>query len=467
MLSQSIHQVADELGLVNLYRSCANIKLLCIQRFIRMAAYGATTLVLVEYLQFLNISKTQIGVFMALTLGGDVCLSFFLTMFADRIGRKAVLALGAGLMVGSGVVFALSRNFWILLAAAVFGVISPSGNEIGPFRAIEESIVAQLTLSASRSDIYAWYSLVGAAGTAFGAMGCGWTVHFLTENFGWNLPDAYRGIFYGYSALGALKLMLVLSLSHAVEAEGKHKPPTETGETAPLLAQTPALEQTEAKPKSWNILPDIDKKSLPVIIPLCFLFSLDAFASGIATMSWITFFFRWKYDIENGKLGSIFFTTSIIAAISTLAASSIAKRCGNINTMVFGHLPSAIFLSLIPIWDNAQISLIFLILRACTQSMDVAPRSAFLATIILPRERTAVMGLINVLKTVAQGLGSLITGNLVDRNVFWVAFVVAGSLKATYDLGVLALFKDHERERAEQERLEEERRGQDEESSAG
>ena len=135
--------------------------------------------------------------------------------------------------------------------------------------------------------------------------------------------------------------------------------------------------------------------------------------------------------------------------------------------MVFGHLPSAVFLSLIPIWNDAHISLIFLILRACTQSMDVAPRSAFLATIILPRERTAVMGLINVLKTIAQGLGSLVTGTLVDRNFFWVAFVVAGSLKATYDLGVLALFKDHERERAEQERLEEERRGRDEETTSG
>ena len=115
-------------------------------------------------------------------------------------------------------------------------------------------------------------------------MGCGWTVHFLTESFGWSLPDAYRGIFYGYSALGALKFILVMFLGRAVEVDEKHLLPAETGETSPLLAQAPAPEQPKAKPKLWNILPDIDKKSLPVIIPLCLLFSLDAFASGVATM---------------------------------------------------------------------------------------------------------------------------------------------------------------------------------------
>lgn len=159
-----------------------------------------------------------------------------------------------------------------------------SGNEIGPFRAIEESIVAHLTLSKARSDIYAWYSLVGAAGTAFGAMGCGWTVHILTETLKWSLPEAHRSIFIGYSILGALKLALVLSLSKAVEADEKHKSPATTEETAPLLAQANTSETPEPKAKSWSLVPKIAKKSLPVIIPLCLLFALDAFASGLCNM---------------------------------------------------------------------------------------------------------------------------------------------------------------------------------------
>jgi sugar phosphate permease len=126
--------------------------------------------------------------------------------------------------------------------------------------------------------------------------------------------------------------------------------------------------------------------------------------------------------------------------------------------MVFTHLPSAIFLALIPIPSSLPFAMMFLILRSCTQSMDVAPRSAFLAAVVLPHERTAVMGLINVVKTSSQALGPTITGILAQRDLFWIAFVTAGALKATYDLGMLAVFAGHKThdERAEEQRIAEE-----------
>src|SRR5277367_4428056 len=111
--------------------------------------------------------------------------------------------------------------------------------------------------------------------------------------------------------------------------------------------------------------------------------------------------------------------------------------------MVFTHLPSAIALALIPVPSSLPFAMLFLILRSCTQSMDVAPRSAFLAAVVLPNERTAVIGTINVVKTSSQSLGPLITGVLASNKLFWLAFVMAGSVKATYDLGMLAVFAGH------------------------
>lgn len=127
--------------------------------------------------------------------------------------------------------------------------------------------------------------------------------------------------------------------------------------------------------------------------------------------------------------------------------------------MVFTHLPSAICLALIPIPSTLPGALVFLIGRSCTQSMDVGPRSAFLAAIVLPNERTAVMGTINVVKTTAQSLGPLITGILGAKNHFWIAFVAAGSLKATYDLGLLAVFAEKEAKRNRAERSGEDGQG--------
>jgi predicted MFS family arabinose efflux permease len=118
-------KVLEELGLISLWQTPLDAKLLCAQRFVRLFAYGGSTLILASYLSALGISDDRIGLFMTLTLTGDVVISFFLTLFADALGRRAVLALGSAMMSVSGVIFALFGNYWVLLAAAVFGVISP------------------------------------------------------------------------------------------------------------------------------------------------------------------------------------------------------------------------------------------------------------------------------------------------------------------------------------------------------
>ncbi|KAH8891739.1 MFS general substrate transporter [Thozetella sp. PMI_491] len=458
-----LYHILEELGLVSLYQSRFDVKLLCMQRFVRLFAYGASALVLVAFMEALGFSKTRIGFFMTLTLVGDVCISLVLTLFADSIGRKAILMLGAALMSASGLTFALSGNYWVLLIAAVVGVISPAGNEIGPFRAVEESMAAHLTTPETRTDIFAWYTLSGSAGTAFGLMASGWTVRSLTDDRHWELVDAYRALFVGYAVMGAIKFVLALSLSSHVESDkkraSKQAAASRDQETAPLLGESSsAAEGDSAEVAAANVqprrkglfdsLPDISPETRLVMLNLCILFGLDSFSSGLATLSWITYFFRWKHNVDDGVLGSIFFVTSLMTAASVLVASSLAKRFGNVKTMVFTHLPSDIFLALIPIPDSMIVALIFLFIRDSTKSMDTAPRTAFMAAILLPEERTAVMGFINVLRTVAQSVGPTITGVLVDRGLFWVVFVTAGVLKMVYDIGLLALFKNHERDRA-------------------
>ncbi|KAI1387487.1 MFS general substrate transporter [Hypoxylon trugodes] len=450
-------RIFEETGLLSMYTSSHDVKLLCLQRFVRMFAYGASTLVLVAYLSALSVPKAAIGLFMTLTLVGDICISFILTLFADALGRRAVLGLGALLMTASGVVFALFDNYWVLLVAAVVGVISPSGNEIGPFRAIEESIVAHLTDPKNRSDVYAWYSLLGNVGTACGSITCGWVLQHLTETLEWDSVRAYRAVYIGYAILGLLKLTFTVFLSHRVESEKKQQQSrARNDETRPLLEQSSIADP----PPRRRWFPDISKESVPVVITLCLLFALDSFGSGLAPLSWITYYFKDHFNIDEGKLGTIFFVTQLIAGASLIVAASLAKRFGNVNTMVFTHLPSQIFRALLGIPSDIHLALLFLILNSSTQSMDSAPRAAFLAAIVLPEERTVVMGTVNVVKTTAQSLGPILTGVLVDRNLFWVSFLCSGGLKILYDIGLLAFFKEKEREReqAERQRIEDEER---------
>ncbi len=174
------------------------------------------------------------------------------------------------------------------------------------------------------------------------------------------------------------------------------------------------------------------------------LFALDNLGSSIAPLSWTTNYFKSRFELPENYLGSLFCPTSIIQALSVLVAASLARRIGNVKTMVFTHLPSSITLALLGFPSSLPIAMALLIFRASTQSMDSAPRSAFLAAILLPGERTAVMGAINVVKTAAQSIGPVITGALVEKNLFWVAFLIAGSMKAVYDVCLLGVFANHQ-----------------------
>ncbi|EXJ71036.1 uncharacterized protein A1O5_06029 [Cladophialophora psammophila CBS 110553] len=463
-----LSKLSHESGLSAILHSSRDTKLSCLSRFVRLFAYGASFLILVHYLSILGFSDARIGLFMTSTLLGDVVVSFLLTLITDQVGRRRILAAGAVLMMMSGAVFALCSNFWFLLLASVVGVISPSGNEIGPFKAVEESILAQLTDKDQRSDIFAWYTLFGTLGAALGTLSCGFMVQILQGRESWTAAGAYRVVFGVYALLGLVKLILTLMLSESVELER----PKQVYQEVPIELEDEGLlsdssDEETLEPRSSkqttartsvppspptppllsrlrSLLPYISPTSRMILVRLLFLFFLDSFASGLASPSWLTYFFTTVHSLESSALGTLFLVTNLLATLSNLAALPLARRLGPLKTMIFTHLPSAVFLSLVPFppatTTGTWLAMGFLSLRACTQSMDQAPRQAFLSSAVLPAERTAVLGVVNIAKTLAQAGGIGVSGALAGARLWVVMLAGAGTMKASYDLLMLWMF---------------------------
>jgi MFS family permease len=156
---------------------------------------------------------------MTLTLVGEVFLGMLLTLTADKVGRRKVLVGGSLLMISSGLTFAYFENFWILLTAAVFGVISATGSDFGPFRAIEESILSQLTSPRTRADVLAWYITTSTLGSAVGSEVGGRIVTYLQAQDGWKLVDAYHALFWVYTGMGIVNAVFMMLLTDACELE--------------------------------------------------------------------------------------------------------------------------------------------------------------------------------------------------------------------------------------------------------
>lgn len=186
--------------------------LLLSTRAIRLFAYGLLSVILVLYLSEVGLSLMQIGSLITLTLIGDTAISLWLTTQADRIGRRRVLIFGSGLIILAGVVFSSTSNFSLLLFAAIIGVISPTGNEVGPFLSIEQAALSQIISDENRTKIFAWYNLVGAFTISFGSLTGGGIVQLL-QHFGFTPIESYRVVIIGYALIGGLLGVVFACLS--------------------------------------------------------------------------------------------------------------------------------------------------------------------------------------------------------------------------------------------------------------
>jgi len=387
-----------------------NIITLFSTRIIRLYCYGFLSVILALYLAKVGLSEPQIGMLFTLTLVGDAGISLWLTTSADRIGRKRTLIVGALLMLGAGVVFIVTNNILFLLVAAVIGVISPSGNEIGPFLSIEQAALTQLLPNEKRTQAFAWYSLVGSFATAMGALSGGWLAQLLRFR-GMSALEAYRGVLMGYALGGFILVILFLTLSRDVE----------------VVATTP---QTESNRPVLGL-----HRSRNVVIRLSALFALDAFAGGLIVQAMMAYWFHIKFGIDAGIIGSIFFVANILAGISALLAVRLANRVGLINTMVFTHIPSNVLLILVPLMPTLPLAVAVLLLRFSISQMDVPTRQSYTMAVVSPDERSAASGVTSIARSVGAAISPSLTGIFFAVPALLSApFYVAGGLKIVYDV---------------------------------
>jgi len=391
-------------------------RLLFVTRAARMFSYGFLSVVLVLYLVGLGFSEGRIGLLLTLTLVGDTLISLWITLHADRLGRKKMLVLGAALMVAAGIPFALSGDFTVLVLAATFGVISPSGHEVGPFLAIEQAALSQVLPENRRTGVFAWYNLTGSFATAIGALAGGWSAQAL-QSAGHAPVASYRVLVFAYAAVGLILAVLFTRISGAVEA-----PPA-------------AIHASR-----WGL-----HASKGVVLRLSALFSLDAFAGGFVIQSIMAYWFHVKFGVAPGALGSIFFAANVLAGLSSLYAVKLAGKIGLIRTMVVTHIPSNVLLILVPLMPNLPLAVAMLLLRFSISQMDVPTRQAYTMAVVAPDERSAAAGVTGIARTTGAAISPMLAGPLLAVPALaGVPFFIAGGLKILYDLLLYRSFKASE-----------------------
>lgn len=365
------------------------------------------------YLVQLGLNEKQIGLLFTLTLIGDTIISLWLTTSADRAGRRRTLIVGSLLMVFAGAFFTVTHNFLLLLIAATIGVISPSGYEVGPFLSIEQAALSQVVPNEQRTQVFAWYNLLGSFATALGSLFGGGLTQSL-QYLGVTPLGSYRIIIAAYAAGGVILGILFSRLSHGIEV---------------------------SRPQGYLSLPEGEgrflglHKSRRIIFKLSALFSLDAFAGGFVLQSIVAYWFHVRFHVQPAALGAIFFGANILSGLSALTAARVASKIGLVRTMVYTHIPSNILLMLVPLMPTLPLAISLLLLRFSISQMDVPTRQSYTMAVVSPDERSAAAGITGIARTTGASFSPVITGPLLAQpSLLSLPFFLSGGLKIIYDL---------------------------------
>ena len=368
---------------------------------------GYVSLLLPLYLLELGYSPLDVGILATATLLGSGVLALGVGLAAHRFHYRALLLAAAALMAATGAGFASVSAFWPLLLIAVVGTLNPSSGDVSVFLPLEHAMLSRLVEDRERTAVFARYSLVGSVMAAVGALAAAWP-SIAAQELGIAQRAAMQAMFALYAAIGLATLQVYRGLPRA--------PMGEQRVNAPL---------TQSKGR---------------VHALAALFAVDAFGGGLIVQSMLALWLYQRHGLTPGEVGTVFFFTSMLAALSYLIAVRIADRIGLVNTMVFTHIPANLCLVAIPFVDGFGALVALFLVRSLLSQMDVPTRSSYVMAIVRPEERPAAASITSVPRSLASAASPSLTGYMLALSPFGWPFVLAGAIKIAYDVMLLVTF---------------------------
>jgi MFS family permease len=383
------------------------IPLLYTARGLRAFGDGFAVIILPAYMTALGYDPIAVGIVATASLLGTALLTLIVGWIAPRYDLRALLICGAGLIAFTGLAFPNVEHFLLIALVAFIGTINPSGGDLGAVVPLEHAVLARGASNERRTQVFARYSLIGALSAAVGSLAA--SLPDFLVSAGNSQIGAFRLMFYGYAALGIVCAALYRKVPHAhAEAQTHHAPLGPSRNTVYKLAA---------------------------------FFSVDAFAGGFVAQSLLVLWLFQRFDLSLSAAGLFFFWASTLSAFSYPVAAWLAKRIGLVNTMVFTHIPSSVFLILAAFSPNLYVALGLLLLRSALSQMDVPTRTSYVMAVVTPAERPAAASVTAVPRSLASAISPAIAGALLTTSFAGLPLVVCGALKIAYDLALLFSFR--------------------------
>ena len=387
-------------------RLSRNLGLLYSAAFLRSASVGLLGVVLAVYLSRTGFSATAIGLVLAAGLVGSAVGTWITSRVGSSFGRRRLLISAAALSSLGGIVLAFVHSPVALVPLAFLFMLNGMGTDRSPAFSVEQAIVPGLVNDRSRTWALSWYNVVLDTSGALGALGGGLPV-LVAKWINVPLLQAYRPVFLLYTGINLVSALLYLFLDSNGEI------------SAPKGAITSQV---------------VSEASKRTVRKIATLFALDAGGGGFLADALLAYWFYERFGVTEARLGILFFIVRILNGVSHLGAAWLAGKIGLVRTMVFTHLPSSLFLLIVPFAPTFQLAAILLLLREALVEMDVPTRQSYVAAVVQPHERVYASGVTNLTRTGGWAVTASLSGFLMQNVAFSAPLILGGSMKVVYDI---------------------------------
>jgi MFS family permease len=386
--------------------------LVCVAGALRAAAVSTVGIIIALHLARSGLAASEIGLVIGLGMAANAAATVLVGFHADRWGqRRSLIALG--LLAGAGyVAIGMAGSLPVFLAVAVVALVNGMGRDRGPASALEQALLPATTTDDRRTWTMAWYNVVIDSGHALGALAVVLPT-LMARTFGLTDTAGHMWTFVGCG--------LVVMLA-----------------TIPYLLLTPTV-QPAAMPVRTHV--EVDPNTRAIVRRLMVLFGLDSVGGGFLSSALIAYWFFERYGTSEVHLAWLFFAARVLNVLSHFAAAWIARRIGLLNTMVFTHLPSSIFLMLAPLAPTASIAAALFLAREALVEMDVPTRQSYVMAVVPRSSRTYASGMTNVTRNAGWAVGPLVGGLAMQHLALAAPLLIGGALKIVYDLALYRSFR--------------------------
>ncbi len=376
-------------------------------------AAATTGVALGAYLKTLGHGAATVGYVTSAGLAGGAVAMLLATLGADRAGRRRSLVLLSVLGAVGGTAVLVPLPAPVLVTIAFLAMWNGMGRDRGAASVLEQAMLPATATPETRTSAFARYNALQDAGNAFGFL---LVAAFLAVPLPTAAPAVanareLRIVLAAYPAATLVSIAIYALLSSSVEA--------------PMGALRSPLSDEGRR----------------VVTRLSALFALDSLGGGFVSAALVSYFFFERFDARVETVALLFFAARVLNALSHLAAARLARRIGLVNTMVFTHIPSSLFLASVAIAPSFPVAAALFLVRESLTEMDVPTRQSYVMAVVRPEERTVASGVTNLVRLVGWAVAPAIGGALMEGVSLAVPLVVGAALKIAYDVALWLSFR--------------------------